>query len=426
MTTVASNTGRVRGIAGTNTTNAKTPSAWLFLTNTAGRLLHSCRRTSFLTASFLKDSAGTTFAASNLGALTNLPVSFSGVDGGISSAQSVIQTSATATATFTGTTSGAGSGSATVDGVTSSATVDVTVGVTSVSSSPSSHYYKAGQTVPVTVTFSGTVTVTGTPKLALSDGGTANYASGSGGSVLTFNYTVGASDTSSHLDIASASALTLNSGTINSGGVAASLTLPTPGAAGSLSANTTLVIDTTAPTVTVAPPRPRMATPRLPSPTSSPMCNDTNSQQRHADLRRHHPDDHRYWPVAVTPGSGASSSTNYTVTLSSLTGNGRSASRSRRNRHGSGRQHQRGLQPLDHLHRGHHRPRRHLQLAFRLDHQRRVIDPRSPSRTRISACQPLRRSRDRRHGERPRFQRGGDTRLRKFDWHKLYGDHFRF
>ena len=48
--------------------------------------------------------------------------------------------------------------------------------------------------IPITVTFSETVNVTGTPTLALNSGGSASYASGSGTSTLTFNYTVGAGE----------------------------------------------------------------------------------------------------------------------------------------------------------------------------------------------------------------------------------------
>ena len=40
--------------------------------------------------------------------------------------------------------------------------------------------YKVGGTVPITVTFSEPVNVTGTPQLTLNDGGVANYASGGG------------------------------------------------------------------------------------------------------------------------------------------------------------------------------------------------------------------------------------------------------
>jgi hypothetical protein len=137
-----------------------------------------------------------------------------------------------------------------------SATATVVPRVTTVSSTTADGSYKAGAPIAVTVTFTAPVTVTGTPQLLLETGTTdrqAAYASGTGTSTLTFGYTVQAGDTSSDLDYQSTSALTLNGGTINdSGGHAATLTLPTPGATGSLGANKNIVIDTTAPTPTVA------------------------------------------------------------------------------------------------------------------------------------------------------------------------------
>ena len=122
--------------------------------------------------------------------------------------------------------------------------------VTNVTSSTANGSYRAGAAVSIQVTFSGTVTVTGTPQLALNSGGTATYSSGSGSTTLTFNYTVVAGQNSARLDYASTSALTLNGGAINdANSLAAVLTLPAPGASGSLSFNKNIVIDTTAPTV---------------------------------------------------------------------------------------------------------------------------------------------------------------------------------
>ena len=51
-----------------------------------------------------------------------------------------------------------------------------------------------GDTITLTVTLSEAVTVSGTPTLALNDGGTATYTGGSGSNTLTFTYTIGASD----------------------------------------------------------------------------------------------------------------------------------------------------------------------------------------------------------------------------------------
>jgi Ca2+-binding RTX toxin-like protein len=71
-----------------------------------------------------------------------------------------------------------------------------------------------------------------------------NYASGTGSSTLVFTYTVQAGDLSSDLDYASTSALSLNSGTIkDAAGNNGTLTLASPGSAGSLAANKALVID---------------------------------------------------------------------------------------------------------------------------------------------------------------------------------------
>jgi hypothetical protein len=146
-------------------------------------------------------------------------------------------------------------GNSTAFGPTSAVIVDTTAPtVSNVTSTLADGSYKAGQVVPVTVTFSEPVTVTGTPQLSLSTGSPAttavNYASGSGTSTLTFNYTVVSGNTATDLDYASTSALALNSGTIRDAATNnATLTLATPGTAGSLGANKALVIDTTAPTV---------------------------------------------------------------------------------------------------------------------------------------------------------------------------------
>jgi uncharacterized repeat protein (TIGR01451 family) len=122
--------------------------------------------------------------------------------------------------------------------------------VTNITSNTANGSYTVGAVILVTVAFSKPVFVTGTPQLALNSGGTAAYVSGSGTTTLSFSYTVASGQSSSGLDATSTSALTLNGGTIvDSTSIAASLTLPVPGAAGSLSANKSIVIDTTAPTV---------------------------------------------------------------------------------------------------------------------------------------------------------------------------------
>lgn len=103
------------------------------------------------------------------------------------------------------------------------------------------------------VAMSETVTVTGTPTLALSTGGTATYANGSGSATLTFSHTVAAGQSSADLGI---TALNLNGGTIrDAAGNAANLA----GAANYNPAGT-LTIDTTG----GAAPPPATVNPRAP------------------------------------------------------------------------------------------------------------------------------------------------------------------
>ncbi|MBF0159112.1 MAG: hypothetical protein HQL58_06265, partial [Magnetococcales bacterium] len=114
-------------------------------------------------------------------------------------------------------------------------------------------YYNSGDTISITVVFTSSVTVTGTPQLTLETGTTdevVSYVSGSGSRYLVFSYTVQSGDTSSDLDYVSTSSLSLNGGTIATSGTAATLTLPSTGSGFSLSGMSDVVVDTTAPTVT--------------------------------------------------------------------------------------------------------------------------------------------------------------------------------
>ncbi len=124
--------------------------------------------------------------------------------------------------------------------------------VTSVSS-PWAGPNGTGQAIPIKVTFSDNVYVTGTPQLALnaSGGAVAVYTSGSRTNTLTFTYTVAAGQSTPDLDYTSVAALLLNGGTIVDAysGLAATLTLPAPGPSDGL-AGDFLIIDTTPPTVT--------------------------------------------------------------------------------------------------------------------------------------------------------------------------------
>jgi hypothetical protein len=127
--------------------------------------------------------------------------------------------------------------------------------VTYVTASPANGSFKAGTTIDIKVNFDNAVDVTGTPRLTLETGATdrvATYVSGSGSSELTFRYAVQAGDTAADLDYTN-TAIALNGGTIKAFMSAqdAIVTLPTPGTGGSLSSNTSIEIDTTAPTLAI-------------------------------------------------------------------------------------------------------------------------------------------------------------------------------
>ena len=135
---------------------------------------------------------------------------------------------------------GAGAASAASNSITpNSCPSVVSVGV------PASATYKAGDSLDFTVNFDEAVTVTGTPRLALTvgmDSVEATCVSGSGTSALVFRYTVVAGDTDTNgIEVGT---LTLNGGTIkNTLGSDAMLTL------NSVGSTTNVLVDTTAPTV---------------------------------------------------------------------------------------------------------------------------------------------------------------------------------
>ncbi|MBF0094465.1 MAG: DUF4347 domain-containing protein, partial [Alphaproteobacteria bacterium] len=144
--------------------------------------------------------------------------------------------------------------STTTDTAAITVTDNVPPTVTGVSSTTVNDSYKVGDYIAVTVTFNEAVTVTGVPSLTLETGTTdrtATYSSGSGTSTLTFTYTVQAGDSSADLDYAATTALALSGGTIrDAAGNNATLTLPTPGATGSLGLNKSILVDGVAPAVT--------------------------------------------------------------------------------------------------------------------------------------------------------------------------------
>lgn len=127
--------------------------------------------------------------------------------------------------------------------------------VTNVTSSTPNGTYGVGQTIPIQVTFSESVQVTGVPQLVLQAGSdrTISYVSGSGSSTLTFTYVVQSGDTTTDLSYVHTGSLTLNGGTIkDAAGNNAIRDLPVPGVVNSLSSNKQIVIDAVAPVIASA------------------------------------------------------------------------------------------------------------------------------------------------------------------------------
>ncbi len=139
---------------------------------------------------------------------------------------------------------------ATTDGLAGgviAVTADTTPPAITAVTGPEAGAYKAGADLDVVVTFSEGVVVTGTPRLALTIGGQerfAEYANGSGGSALTFRYTIedGLEDTDG---ITVGAAIDLNGGTIgdSAGNTPAGLAFDPPD-------TTAVTVDTSVPTVT--------------------------------------------------------------------------------------------------------------------------------------------------------------------------------
>ncbi|ADR22174.1 hypothetical protein MATR_01870 [Marivirga tractuosa] len=111
-------------------------------------------------------------------------------------------------------------------------------------------FFTTGDQIGITIEFDETVKVSGIPLLTLNTGSNAEYVSGSNSTILTFNYTVEASDGGAILDVtdleyATVNSIDLNGGTIEDlAGINASLGLPAVGSANSLSGNTDITIDT--------------------------------------------------------------------------------------------------------------------------------------------------------------------------------------
>ena len=91
-----------------------------------------------------------------------------------------------------------------------------TVSFTTFSTSPSSGWYGLGETATVQITYSETVTVTGSPRIPVTglSGKYFTYASGSGSKILQFSYVVAVSDFVPAGSGVASSTLELNGGTI--------------------------------------------------------------------------------------------------------------------------------------------------------------------------------------------------------------------
>ncbi|WP_257293341.1 VCBS domain-containing protein [Endozoicomonas sp. YOMI1] len=127
--------------------------------------------------------------------------------------------------------------------------------VTSISSLTTDGEYAIGSVIRLQVSFDEAVEVTGRPVLLMGTGNnisTARFSSGSGTQDLVFEYTVQPGDEAPDLDVLSASALQLNGGTIKDlSGNTAVLTVPVSGNSDSLASTADLMIDGSAPDVSI-------------------------------------------------------------------------------------------------------------------------------------------------------------------------------
>ena len=125
--------------------------------------------------------------------------------------------------------------------------------IISVSSLSADSSYSMNSQIPIQLTFSEPVTVSGTPQLVLETGyddAIVDYNSGSGGNVLTFLYTVQSSDNSLDLEYHTSNPLNLNSGSIiDTAGNNALLPMPSIGSGNSLSDNKDIFVNGSVPRV---------------------------------------------------------------------------------------------------------------------------------------------------------------------------------
>jgi hypothetical protein len=135
-------------------------------------------------------------------------------------------------------------------GTNTAQAVGTTPTVVSVTSTTTNGTYVVGDTVDITVTFSERVNVTGSPTITLETGPTDRtvfcHCSPTNTLTVSFAYKVQVGDRSTDLDYQGTTPILFNSNggiVAATGGASANLTFPAPGAAGSLSASKSLVID---------------------------------------------------------------------------------------------------------------------------------------------------------------------------------------
>jgi Domain of unknown function (DUF4347)/Bacterial Ig-like domain len=251
------------GNAGTGTTDSNNyaidtarPTASLVVADTN----LSAGETSLVTITF--SEAVTGFTNADLAIANGTLSSVSSSDGGVTWTATLTPTASITDATNvitldnTGVSDAAGNAGTGTTNSNNYAVDTMAPSVNSVSIVEANGTYNIGDTVTVEVTFSEQIFLsTGTIQLTLETGTTdrtLSYTSGSGSSTLYFSYTVQAGDISSDLDYVSTSALAVNGDIIQSATfVDAILTLPTPGAANSIGANKSIVIDGVRPTASL-------------------------------------------------------------------------------------------------------------------------------------------------------------------------------
>ncbi|MCP5503482.1 MAG: hypothetical protein H7A25_26520, partial [Leptospiraceae bacterium] len=152
----------------------------------------------------------------------------------------------TGTGTGSDTTTPTGTGTGTPTGQTASIPA-----IQSSSTKQGSGSYTVGSLLEIELHFSEPVQVSGTPSIKLNNGQTVSYSSGSGTNSLIFSYTVASLDDIVGLDLSSSSSLSLNGGSIKNldSSLDASLSVPSPGSANSISGQENIIIDTLPPTI---------------------------------------------------------------------------------------------------------------------------------------------------------------------------------